>query len=62
MTENEVTDPQLETNRRGGFLTPPSSLIWALVCVLVAALVYVLHDLVLILLLAATLAYLINPV
>jgi predicted PurR-regulated permease PerM len=41
---------------------PPAAFIWALASVLLAALVYVLHDLVLILLLAATLAYLINPI
>jgi predicted PurR-regulated permease PerM len=62
MTENDLLEPQSEANRRGRLLTPPPAFIWALGSVLAAVLVYVLHDLVLILLLAATLAYLINPI
>src|SRR6202045_2088710 len=62
MTENDLLEPQSEANRRGRLLTPPPSFIWALASVLAAVLIYVLHDLVLILLLATTLAYIINPI
>ncbi len=41
---------------------PPLSIIWALVIAVVALLVYVSQDFVLLLLLSATLAYLINPI
>jgi predicted PurR-regulated permease PerM len=61
VTENDLTEPRGASNRRR-FPAPPSSLVWALGSVLAAVLVYVLRDLVLILLLSATLAYLINPI
>lgn len=41
---------------------PPPSILWALAIVLVAGIVYVSGDLIVILLLSATLAYLINPI
>ena len=61
MIEDDLTGTSAESNRRGWFFAPPPSFMWALGSILVAVLVYVLHDLVLILLLATTLAYLINP-
>ena len=62
MTKNDPTDLLDGSDRRSRFLAPPPSFVWALGSVLAAVLVYVLHDLVLILLLSATLAYLINPI
>jgi len=62
MTKNDPTEPPDGSNRHSRFLAPPPSFIWALGSGLAAVLVYVLHDLVLILLFSATLAYLINPV
>jgi predicted PurR-regulated permease PerM len=62
MTENDLLEPQSEANRGGRPLAPPPAFIWALGSVLAAVLIYVLHDLVLILLLATTLAYIINPI
>ena len=47
--------------RRAGF-APPPAIVWFLGLALVAALVYVSRDFVLLLLLSATLAYLLNPI
>ena len=62
MTENNLTAPPSAPKRHRLPMSPPPSLIWAVGVVLAAVLVYVLRDLVLILLLSATLAYLINPI
>ncbi len=61
MIESQLTEPPSGSSRRGRLIAPPPSVIWAVGCVLAAVLVYVLRDLVLIVLLSATLAYLINP-
>jgi predicted PurR-regulated permease PerM len=47
---------------RPSWLVPPTSITWILAIVLLAVLIYVSRDFVLILFLAATLAYLLNPI
>ena len=64
MTENPFPEAPSGSERFGRWrlIAPPPSILWALGSVLAAVLVYVLRDLVLILLLSAILAYLINPI
>src|SRR5215467_16189903 len=62
VTENPPAKAPTTRHDRRRITAPPPSIIWAFGCVLAAVLVYVLRDLVLIVLLSVTLAYLINPI
>jgi predicted PurR-regulated permease PerM len=60
--EEQPAGKSLRASDRPNSLMPPPSIIWALAIAVVALLVYVSQDFVLLLLLSATLAYLINPI
>jgi predicted PurR-regulated permease PerM len=63
MTEKQRVEAGSESGAtRPAYFMPPLSIIWLLGIALVAALVYVSRDFVLLLLLSATLAYLLNPI
>jgi predicted PurR-regulated permease PerM len=60
--ENESTESVKGTGGPKFDLTPPPAIVWALGLALAALLVYVSQDFILLLLLSATLAYLLNPI
>jgi predicted PurR-regulated permease PerM len=60
--EEQPAGKSFRASDRPNSLMPPPSIIWALAIAVVALLVYVSQDFVLLLLLSATLAYLINPI
>ncbi len=57
-----IKTPELSNGSNSAGLMPPPSIIWALVVAFVALIVYLSSDFVLLLLMSATLAYLINPI